>query len=172
MKRMFALSALLLVALAPAAWASNPQHPDGCHGANEVPCRPDPQPTHGADCTRSDDHSCSSTTSAPSTTSTSSPAPSGTTTTTVTTEAGGDGSPLTMTTSSPPTTATTQPASPYTTSTLTRACDSIQLCPPAAAVTELAHTGAGTDILVGLGLWCLVSGGAALLVAQLMRGAR
>lgn len=37
----------------------------GCHGTNQIVCRPDPQPTHGQDCTHSDDHRC---TSAPTTT--------------------------------------------------------------------------------------------------------
>lgn len=32
-------------------------HPD-CHGNNATPCRPDPQPEHGQDCTHSDDHTC------------------------------------------------------------------------------------------------------------------
>lgn len=168
MKRFFVVAALAVVAFAPAAWASNPNHPDGCHGETSVPCRPDPQPTHGADCTHSDDHSCEVT---PSTsTTTTDPAPT-TTTTTVTAP------PITTTTTTQtgaPTT-TTSTAAP-TTSTLRR-CDSLQLCPPvtpvpATSVTELAHTGAGTDILVGLGLWCLVSGAVSLLLGQLMRGAR
>jgi hypothetical protein len=34
------------------------QQSNGCHGANEVDCRADPQPTHGRDCMHSDDHAC------------------------------------------------------------------------------------------------------------------
>ena len=33
-----------------------------CHGQTQVPCRPDPQPSHGKDCERSDDHVCEPTT--------------------------------------------------------------------------------------------------------------
>ena len=34
------------------------QQSNGCHGANEVACRTDPQPLRGRDCMHSDDHAC------------------------------------------------------------------------------------------------------------------
>jgi len=64
LRRIIAISALAFATVgAPAtAWAGHNQGP-GCHGANQVPCRPDPQPTHGNDCgsnstnpLNSDDH--------------------------------------------------------------------------------------------------------------------
>lgn len=59
MRKLLLLPFLLLLP-APAFAAGNP-HP-GCHGANEVDCRPDPQPDKGQDCLHSDDHRCSPTT--------------------------------------------------------------------------------------------------------------
>lgn len=52
MKRVLVLLALAIFSgsiLIPAAVASNHKFPD-CHGKNSVPCRPDPQPSHGKDC--------------------------------------------------------------------------------------------------------------------------
>jgi hypothetical protein len=152
-KRLLALSALLLVATAPAAWADHHEQLDGCdHGASSVPCRPDPSP-NGQDCDSHGNHGginedhctketrtcdslelCPTTTSVPSTTSTSTPAPSGTTTTTAT---------RTTTTASVPITATpTTTATPSTTATSTPA-----------PTTELPMTGGGlTEMLTVLGV--------------------
>lgn len=50
MKRLAALLVLgLAVATPTSALAGHKQGP-GCHGQNQVECRPDPQPTHGNDC--------------------------------------------------------------------------------------------------------------------------
>jgi hypothetical protein len=46
------VAALLVFAVAVPVAAHVPPGNDGnnCHGANQVPCRPDPQPSHGQDC--------------------------------------------------------------------------------------------------------------------------
>lgn len=157
MKRALFLAGVLLVAFAPAAWASNPNHPGGCHGANNVPCRPDPQPTHGADCAHSDDHSCevttsTSTTAPPATTTTSAPS-------TITT--GPAGSP------SSPTTTTTAPGS-LTISTA-RLCDALVMCPatPAAAPTDTPAAPAGELPMTGSATGALAAGGFILILAGL-----
>lgn len=52
MKRVLAITALVIfsgIILVPAATAANHKFPL-CHGKNSVPCRPDPQPSHGKDC--------------------------------------------------------------------------------------------------------------------------
>lgn len=57
------LAALVLVLgfAARPAYAQN-ESPD-CHGQNQEECREDPQPDHGMDCERSDDHrDCATTT--------------------------------------------------------------------------------------------------------------
>lgn len=62
MRPRYLLGLVLLVALAPAAYAGYGNDDDGCHGANQEECRPDPQPSHGKDCEEhgnggiSDDH--------------------------------------------------------------------------------------------------------------------
>jgi hypothetical protein len=156
-KKLLLLVPLAALAFASAAWAHDAR-PD-CHGANEVPCRPDPQPTHGNDCTKSEDHRCCdslelcppvTTTTEPSTTSTSTPAPSGATTTTAT---------RTTTMASVPITATpTTTATPSTTSTSTP--------------TELPMTGAATTTLLFLGAWLILGGLAALLIGATIKAAR
>lgn len=161
MKRLLALSSLMLVALAPAAYASNPNHLGGCHGANDVPCRPDPQPTHGNDCTRSDDHSCDTTTTTAPEPTTSTTATSTTTTTTTPTAM-----PTTTTTFDSSTPSTTSPGGsqgpPPAGATAATCpdglgfqlvtappCPSISPLSPASRTTELPRT--GTDWL-GLGM--------------------
>jgi hypothetical protein len=168
-KRLLALSALLLVATAPAAWADHHEQLDGCdHGATSVPCRPDPSP-NGKDCDShgnhggiNEDHCTEETTtstdvrfpgavpdhdSVPSTTSTSTPAPSGTTTTTAT--------PTTTTASAPITATPTTTATPSTTTTS----------------TELPMTGAATTTLLFAGAWLILSGLAAMLIGATLKGA-
>jgi hypothetical protein len=170
-KRLLALSALLLVATAPAAWADHHEQLDGCdHGATSVPCRPDPSPS-GQDCDSHGNHGginedhctketrtcdslelCPTTTSEPSTTSTSTPAPSGTTTTTAT--------PTTTTASVPITATPTTTATPSTTATSTPA-----------PTTELPMTGAATTTLLFAGAWLILSGLAAMLIGATLKGA-
>lgn len=133
--------------LQPGAEPHGPKHED-CHGANEVECRPDPQPEHGRDCERSDDHVCATTT-----TSTTNP-PTTTTTLPVT--------PTTITTvttpkADTPSTTTTQPAEssfgslpePYTTLlTGTPSTTSPGMVEP---LSELPATGMeGTYLSVGI----------------------
>jgi hypothetical protein len=43
------IASVALIGQGTAAWAGHNQGPE-CHGANQTPCRPDPQPTHGNDC--------------------------------------------------------------------------------------------------------------------------
>lgn len=161
MKRLLILAALAVVAFAPAAGANSSVNQTGCHhGASDQPCKPDPQPDHGNDCSNpsggNQDHcpdtsttTTTATAPAPVTTTTTDPAPStlGTPASTSTTMAG-------PSTSAPPATS----GDP----TLRR-CDSIELCPPATATapasTELPMTGAGDIVLMvwgagflGLGL--------------------
>ena len=63
-----------------AANAANHKFPD-CHGKNSVPCRPDPQPSHGKDCLKhgkggiNEDH-CVRTSPSPTPTPTVTPTPS------------------------------------------------------------------------------------------------
>jgi hypothetical protein len=165
-KRLLALSALLLVATAPAAWADHHEQLDGCdHGATSVPCRPDPSP-NGKDCDSHGNHGginedhctketrtcdslelCPTTTTVPSTSSTSTPAPSGTTITTAT--------PTTTTASAPITATPTTTATPSTTATS----------------TELPMTGAATTTLLFAGAWLILSGLAAMLIGATLKGA-
>lgn len=84
MKRLLAILALAifsgLILFAPAAMATNHKFP-GCHGKSSVPCRPDPQPSHGKDCLKhgkggvNEDH-CKGTSPTPTPTPTVSPSPS------------------------------------------------------------------------------------------------
>lgn len=85
-KRALAILALVIFSgliLVPAALA-NHKYPD-CHGKNSVPCRPDPQPSHGKDCLKhgkggvNEDHCKGSVPSpTPTPTVTPTPSPSGT----------------------------------------------------------------------------------------------
>jgi len=169
--------ALLLVvagalAIAAPANASNPNHELGCQGSNNVPCRPDPQPTHGNDCSRSDDHSCSTTTTTPqpTTTTTARVIPITTTTTLaplpsliIHTDPKPSTTSTTLTTTSaqalvPPSigsTTTTSPESPSSATTNT---------------TQLAATGAGSKALTILGLWFVIGGLVALGFGKLLKG--
>jgi hypothetical protein len=164
MKRLaLVLVALTAMLLAVPAYASNPNHPTGCHGANNVPCRPDPQPTHGDDCTHSDDHSCEVTTSTtttrpPSTTTSTLPTP-----TTITTKPAPLPLSTTSTTQASLTTTTAPPVNPSAT-----AAAASPTAAPSTTPTELASTGAGTDVLIGLGLWLIIGGGIAMLVAKII----
>lgn len=80
------IAAVLALAFAGSISANQPSTPPGqdgsCHGANQATCRPDPQPSHGQDCTHqppgnpngNDDH-CASPAPSPSPTPTPKPTP-------------------------------------------------------------------------------------------------
>lgn len=179
-----ALSALSVLAFAPAAFASpHGEQADGCdHGATSKPCRPDPQPDHGKDCLVHGNHGginedhcaeevpTSTTTTAAPTTTTTAPA-----------------LPLTGVVSSTPSTPpTAEPAPslgcmtpeghPYLTNPEQGGCPSAKtdaLSPaPVTVLSELPATGWGETLLVFVGLWFLLGGLTALALAQLIRGSR
>lgn len=164
------------------------------HGASQKDCRPDPQPTHGKDCSHpskgnpagiNQDHCEGS----PSSTSTTTTIPSTTTRPTITTTSAP--SPATSTTTSPApgstvggTPSSSQPpvaehctdasGLPYETSPST-GC--LQLAgaptPTSAPVTpggtrpaELPHTGAATDVLIFVGFFCLGFGLTSLFLSR------
>lgn len=113
---------------------------DGCdHGHTGKECKPDPQPTHGADCETHGNHGginedhCLNTTITTTTT-----APSSTTTTTTTT------SPTTTTTVGSTTTPTTTlaPESPSSTTT------TVTEVPVPIRLDQLPHTGLSGELLV------------------------
>lgn len=157
-----------------------PNHSD-CHGKNEVACRPDPQPEHGRDCIRSDDHVCQSTvstTTIPSSSTTTTTGPTSTTTTTPTT--GPTSTPTTPPDSffgtpegqTPPCPAcftfapsTVAPGGPQPTAATTLPVDtSPSTTPP---TTELAYTGTNwTRLLTFLGLALVLFGLIPLAIAQ------
>lgn len=148
------LSVVLVLGIGGGNASAADGKPD-CHGQNQVDCRPDPQPDHGRDCEKSDDHRCldtSTTTTQPPTTTTTIPEIP---TTTTTLPAESPSSSTTSTTTAPPTT-TTAP---------TPAASGAENVPPTRPVSlaELPRTGSGAIpylavaglalILVGSYLW-------------------
>lgn len=170
MRRLLALSALAVVAFAPAAFADHAEEADGCdHGATSVPCRPDPSP-NGQDCLvhgnhggQNEDHCDDEVT--PSTTTSTEPA------TTTSTQ---PGTPTTSTTTVVPSTTSTstvaQPGTPTTTRLVP--ADPAPVTATPTSVTELPRTGWGSTVVVFFGLWCLLGGVTALALAQLIRGTK
>lgn len=164
----------------PGAEPHGPNHSD-CHGKNEVACRPDPQPEHGRDCIRSDDHVCQSTASTTTIPSSSTTTITGQTSTTTTTLPTGS----TPTSTTPPGLSTTtgptlracypacttsvpstvDPGAPPQTPAETKtASTSLSTTPP---TTELAYTGTNwTRLLTFLGLVLILFGLIPLAIAQ------
>lgn len=49
-KRVLATSVVAIGLMAPGTALAGHEQGPNCHGKNQVPCRADPQPTHGNDC--------------------------------------------------------------------------------------------------------------------------
>lgn len=172
-RRIVVLSALAVVAFAPAAFAA-PHHEelDGCdHGATSKSCRPDPQPEHGKECDKHGRHGGVNEDHCATTTTITTPLP-----TTSTTSAPSPVAPTTTSTTASSSSTTTAPATPST-SSLRRQSPSFVAGPSATTgapttATELAHTGLGTTLLIFAGAWLLIGGVITLALAQLIRGAK
>lgn len=194
-RRIVALSALSIVAFAPAAFAApHGEEADGCdHGATSKPCRPDPQPDRGKDCDVHGNHggvnedhcagTSTTTTTLTDTTTTTTPVRTGTPVTTSTTE----GTPSTSVPSdssgddslTPYLGCVTPEGHPYLTNVEQGGCGAPTGAPEPAPTlvaapvrSELAATGWGQTLVVFLGLWCLLGGLTALALAQMIRGAK
>lgn len=167
----------------PGAEPHGPKHED-CHGANEVDCRPDPQPEHGNDCVRSDDHVCpitasttttvpplTTTTTAPPTTTTTTPTTGPTSTTTI---PPGLSTPTTTVLTVPhcsPTCITSAPSTvdPGESGQTPVGTEPVTTSPkPTPPTTELAHTGNGWLWKLGLGL--VLFGLVPILIGKLIKG--
>ncbi len=189
---LFAVGTIFVAASPAFATAKTDCH----HGNSNKPCRPDPQPTHGKDCTHpskgnpagiNQDHCTggvpsTTTTTLPETTTTTLPTvnpPTTTTTVPILTPPGTStpvspipNTPITTDPVTPSTHCVTPDGYPYTTSYDTcplPIVPTVTTVVPVQPITALPHTGAASDILALVGVFCLGAGGACLLLRRAMR---